>query len=118
MIRRLSQICGPAFLVKVFSFTAATPSLRTPAPIKSRALPGSGIGTPGKLLREAIYGAVEDSPRQAALDALASDAPIIKALDAGADATHIPEIFRSVESKVLTFAQEAKKNVGHVQRVG
>jgi len=92
----------------------------TPVPIKSKALPGSEIGTPTKLLRESIYKAVKDSPGQAALDALASDGPIAKALDAGADATHIPEIFRSVETKVFTspVAQEAKKNVEHAKGVG
>ena len=92
----------------------------TSVPIKSKALPGSEIGTPTKLLRESIYKAVKDSPGQAALDALASDGPIAKALDAGADATHIPEIFRSVETKVFTspVAQEAKKNVEHVKGVG
>ncbi len=92
----------------------------TPVLIKTKELPGPEVGTPAKLLRDSIYKGVKDSPGQAALDALASDGPIAQALDAGADATHIPDIFRSVETKVFTspVAQEAKKNVEHVKGVG
>jgi hypothetical protein len=54
------------------------------------------------------------------LDALGSDGPLAQAFDAGADATHIPELFRSVEGKVMASpaAEEAKKNVGHVKGFG
>jgi hypothetical protein len=63
---------------------------------------------------------LQESPGQAALDALASDGPIAQAPDAGADATHIPELFRSVETKVLVtpVAEETKKNVEHVKGLG
>jgi nucleoporin NDC1 len=63
---------------------------------------------------------VKESPGQAALDALASDGPIAQAFEAGADATHIPELFRTVENRVLAspVAEEAKKNVGHVKGLG
>lgn len=91
-----------------------------PLPDKVKAPPAPDIGTPTKLLRQSIYKNVKESPGQAALDALASDGPIAQALDAGADATHIPELFRSMEHKVLAspVAEEAKKNVGQVKGFG
>lgn len=91
-----------------------------PIPVKEEFTIGRDIATPTKLLRRPIYKNVVESPGQAALDALASDGPIAQALDAGADATHIPELFRSVETKVLVspVAEETKKNVEHVKGLG
>lgn len=96
------------------------PPATAPLPDKTKVTPTLEIGTPVKLLRQSIYKNVKESPGQAALDALASDGPIAQAFEAGADATHIPELFRSVESKVLTSpaAEEAKKNVGQVKGLG
>jgi nucleoporin NDC1 len=96
------------------------PSSNAPLPNKLKTTPTPDIGTPTKLLRQSIYKNVKESPGQAALDALGSDGPIAQAFEAGADATHIPELFRSVESKVLTSpaAEEAKKNVEHVKGAG
>jgi nucleoporin NDC1 len=33
---------------------------------------------------------------------LGADGPIAKAMEAGAEATHVPELFRSVEARVLS----------------
>jgi len=95
------------------------PPSTAPLPNKSKTTTPD-IGTPTKLLRQSIYKNVKESPGQAALDALASDGPIAQAFEAGADATHIPELFRSMESRVLASpaAEEAKKNVGHVTGLG
>ncbi|KAF9556859.1 hypothetical protein CPC08DRAFT_72619 [Agrocybe pediades] len=88
-----------------------------PAPLlpvaKPTTVPATPFATPAPLLRQRIFRAAPESPGQAALDALASDGPIAKAIDVGADATHVPELFRSVETKVLTspVVEEAKKNV-------
>ncbi len=91
-----------------------------PIPAKEEFTIGQDIATPTKLLRRPIYKNMKESPGQAALDALASDGPIAQALDAGADATHIPELFRSVETKVLVspVAEETKKNVQQVKGLG
>ena len=91
-----------------------------PLPDKLKTTTTPDIGTPTKLLRQSIYKSVKESPGQAALDALASDGPIAQAFEAGADATHIPELFRSMENRVLASpaAEEAKKNVGHVTGLG
>jgi len=59
------------------------------------------IVTPAPLLRQRVFKATAESPGLAALDALASDGPIAKVVDVGADATHVPELFRSVEKQVL-----------------
>ncbi|PPR04189.1 hypothetical protein CVT24_010737 [Panaeolus cyanescens] len=90
------------------------------APVKLPATPGPIIGTPTPLLRSQIYKAHKESPRDAALDALASDGPITQAVEAAADATHVPEIFRSVESRVFTtpIVEEATKNVVQVASLG
>jgi nucleoporin NDC1 len=54
------------------------------------------------------------------LNALGADGPIAKAVDVGAEATHVPELFRSVEARVLSspVAQEAKKNVDSTKTMG
>ncbi|KAF9044200.1 nucleoporin protein Ndc1-Nup [Panaeolus papilionaceus] len=90
------------------------------APVKAPATPGPMIGTPTPLLRTQIFKAHKESPRDAALDALASDGPITQAVEAAADATHVPEIFRSVESKVLAtpIVEETTKNVVQVASLG
>jgi nucleoporin NDC1 len=69
------------------------------------------IVTPAPLIRQRVFKATADSPGLAALDALASDGPIAKVVDAGADATHVPELFRSVEKQVLASpaGEEGKK---------
>ena len=59
------------------------------------------IITPAPFLRQRVFKTTAESPGLAALDALASDGPIAKVVDAGADATHVPELFRSVEKQVL-----------------
>jgi len=91
-----------------------------PAQTKPIAARGSDIGTPTPLLRQRIFRSAKDSPGQAALDALGSDGPIAQALDAGADATHVPELFRSLEARALTspVAKEAQKNAENVRGVG
>lgn len=79
------------------------------------------IGTPAPLLRQPIFrSSVLGSPGQSALDALASDGPLAKAVDAGAEATQIPELFRSAETHVLAapLAVEVKKDVRQVVTVG
>jgi len=79
------------------------------------------IGTPTPLLRQPIFrSSVLGSPGTGALDALASDGPLAKAVDAGAEATQIPELFRSAETHVLAapLAVEVKKDVEQVVTVG
>lgn len=84
-----------------------------PPVIKPSTIPQTPFATPAPLLRRRVFKEMPDSPGQAALDALASDGPIAKAIDVGADATHVPELFRSAETKVLSspVVTEAKKNV-------
>lgn len=53
------------------------------------------------------------------MNALGADGPIAKAVEAGAEATHVPELFRSVEARVFSpVAQEAKKNVDSTKTIG
>lgn len=92
----------------------------SPTPPKEKISPSQDIATPTKLLRKPIYKNIKESPGPAALDAFASDGPIAQALDAGAVATHLPELFRSVENKVLAspVAETTKKNVEQVKGLG
>lgn len=84
-----------------------------PAPVTPKVTMSPNIATPTPLLRQRIFKTAPESPGQAALDALASDGPIAKVVDVGADAAHIPELFRSLETQVISspIAAEAKKNV-------
>jgi nucleoporin NDC1 len=71
--------------------------------------------TPTPLLRQRVFKTTPESPGLAALDALASDGPIAKVVDAGADATRVPELFRSVETRVLSLptGEEGKKTTNN-----
>ncbi|KAF9524907.1 nucleoporin protein Ndc1-Nup [Crepidotus variabilis] len=96
------------------------PPIPPAAPISTKPMPGPEVGTPTKLLRKSIFKHTKESPGQATLDALASDGPIAQALDAGANATHIPELFKSVEAQALNspVAEETKKNGALVRGLG
>ena len=82
--------------------------------------PASLVTTPTPLLRQKIFRSTQESPVQAALNALGSDGPIAKAVEAGAAATHVPELFRSVEARVLStpVAKEAKRSVDSTKTMG
>ncbi|KAH9476277.1 Nucleoporin NDC1 [Psilocybe cubensis] len=89
------------------------PPAPVPAPVTPKVTVSPNIATPTPLLRQRIFKSTPESPGQAALDALSSDGPIAKVVDVGADATHMPELFRSLETQVISspIAAEAKKNV-------
>ena len=54
------------------------------------------------------------------MNALGADGPIAKVVDAGAETTHAPELFRSVEARALSspVAAEVKKNVDNAKSMG
>ncbi|KDR79388.1 hypothetical protein GALMADRAFT_63284 [Galerina marginata CBS 339.88] len=88
-------------------------------PVKPIVLPTPKIATPTPLLRQRVFKTTQESPVHAALDALASDGPIAKVVEVGADASHVPELFRSVETKVTSpIAEEAKKSVASATSFG
>lgn len=66
--------------------------------------------TPISILRKPIQQQPRQSPIRTVIDALASDGSLTKAVDAGADAVHIPELFKSVEAAVLS-KEEVNKSV-------
>ncbi|KAF5309985.1 hypothetical protein D9619_010243 [Psilocybe cf. subviscida] len=88
-----------------------------PKPVDIR----SELATPAPLLRQRVFKAAHAAdPRTAALDALASDGPIAQAIDAGADETRVPELFRSVRENVLLrspIAQETAKTVESAKEI-
>ncbi|KAF8960800.1 nucleoporin protein Ndc1-Nup [Flammula alnicola] len=96
------------------------PAPAAPTPAQPKVVPAPQIATPVPLLRQRVFKTPEESPGLAALDALASNGPIAKVVDVGADATHVPELFRSVETRVMSspIAEEAKKNVKNVKGLG
>lgn len=75
--------------------------------------PDPAIAKPAPLLRKSIYQSTQHSPIRTVVESLGSDGPLAQALDAGADAANIPELFRSVESAVLPtpVKGEVKKSV-------
>ena len=91
-----------------------------PVPSKTVFQPTSLVATPTPLIRQNIFRSTQESPVQAALNALGADGPIAKAVEAGAEATHVPELFRSVEARVLSMpvAKEATKNVNSAKTIG
>ena len=89
-------------------------------PPKAVFQPASLVATPAPLLRQKVFRSTQESPVQAALNVLAADGPIAKAVEAGAEATHVPELFRSVEAQVFStpVVKEAKKSVDHTKTIG
>jgi nucleoporin NDC1 len=96
------------------------PPVVDPVPSKAVFQPTSLVATPTPLLRQKIFRSTQESPVQAALDALAADGPISKAVEVGAEATHVPELFRSMEARVFStpVAKEAKKKVESTKTIG
>jgi nucleoporin NDC1 len=72
---------------------------------------GSVTSSSVPLLRKRIFKSTGEDALETTLDALASDGPIPRAVDATANAVDLPEIFRSAESKVVPQAtkQEVQK---------
>lgn len=70
--------------------------------------------TPTPLIRASIFQSGKQvSPIRTVIDSLGSDGPLAQALDAGAEAAHIPELFKSVEATVLPapVKEEVKKSM-------
>ncbi|KJA18284.1 hypothetical protein HYPSUDRAFT_45462 [Hypholoma sublateritium FD-334 SS-4] len=98
---------------------APAPVVAAPAPVRLTAIATPAIATPTPLLRQRVFKASVGSPGEAALDAFASDGPLSKAIDISASATHVPELFRSVEHTVVApIADETKKSVKNVADIG
>ena len=78
------------------------------------------ITIPTPLIRQKIFWSTQESPVQAALNALGVDGPIANVVDAGAETTHVPELFRSAEARALSspVAAEVKKNVDNAKTMG
>ena len=96
------------------------PPTVNPVPPKTVFQPTSLVATPAPLLHQKIFRSTPESPVQAALNVLGADGPIAKAVEAGAEATHVPELFRSVEAQVLStpVVKVAKKKVDNTKTVG
>ncbi|TFK65917.1 hypothetical protein BDN72DRAFT_844963 [Pluteus cervinus] len=73
--------------------------------------------TPQRILRTNIYQKTKESPIRTVVDSFASDGSFVKALDEGAEAASLPELFKSVEQAVLPASAKAEvaKNVEEVQ---
>ncbi|KAF8066544.1 nucleoporin protein Ndc1-Nup [Lyophyllum atratum] len=104
------------------------PPPTTPAPAQAGASAApdlSHIATPMPLIRGSVFRSDKpSSPIHTVVESLGSDGPLAQALDQGAEAAHIPELFRSVEAAVLptpTTKEEVKDKVkkatGVVERV-
>jgi nucleoporin NDC1 len=75
------------------------PAAPLPPPAKTAPLSDKVPATPAQVIRGPIFrSGGKSSPT--ILDAFAADGPIAKAVDAGAEAVHVPEIFRSLEAKL------------------
>ncbi|KAG6816606.1 hypothetical protein H0H87_004698 [Tephrocybe sp. NHM501043] len=89
----------------------------TPATSATPSRP-SLAATPTPLIRASIFQSAKPaSPIRNVVDSLGSDGPLAQALDAGAEAAHIPELFRSVESKLMPtpVKEEVKKSADKVE---
>ncbi|KAG6860815.1 hypothetical protein C0995_007316 [Termitomyces sp. Mi166 len=79
----------------------------------------SVVTTQTPLIRTSIFKSNKQaSPVRNIVESLGSDGPLAQALDAGATATHIPELFKSVEAAVLPTPkpkEEVKKSVEKVE---
>ena len=90
-----------------------------PVPSKAVFQPASLVATPAPIHRQKIFRSTQESPVEAALNVLGADGPIAKAVEAGAEATHVPELFKSVEIRVFStpVVKEAKIKVDNTKTV-
>lgn len=86
--------------------------------------PSTIIATPAPLLKKPIYQPTSQSPVRRVLDSFAADGSFSQAVDEGANAVHIPELFRSVEAivhpvtaVVPTAVNSAQKTKGTLDSV-
>jgi nucleoporin NDC1 len=75
-------------------------------------------GTPTHLIKKPIYKPVKPSPINKVLQSFAADGSFSQAVEAGVDATHIPEIFRSVEDVLRPVAAAPETTVAPKQAIG
>jgi nucleoporin NDC1 len=85
-------------------FVAPPPTVTAPSPVSAKA-----PSTP--LIRKPIFKTNTTSPVQTAIDSLASDGYMTQAADVGA--SHIPELFRSIES----IAPPVNAGVAEIKKV-
>lgn len=87
------------------------PAIAPPPP--KRTIPTDAMrSSPVPLLRKRIFKYTDEGVLETTLDAVASDGPISRAVDANIGAADLPEIFRSVEVKVAPQAtKEVQKGV-------
>ncbi|KAG6878235.1 hypothetical protein C0993_010357 [Termitomyces sp. T159_Od127] len=98
-----------------------------PAPLPLKPATPAAPATPSRpsvvtnktpLIRTSIFkSSKQASSMRNAVESLRSDGPIAQALDAGTAATHIPELFKSVETAVLPAPkkEQVKKNMEKIE---
>lgn len=102
---------------QLFLRRGAPPPPPAPPVALPKAPPAAPPSTPVALLKKPIYQSAKQSPIRAVLNSLASDGSLVQAVDASAEAAHIPELFRSVEAAVLPPPDEVQKGVEDVKGV-
>ncbi|KXN81967.1 Nucleoporin NDC1, partial [Leucoagaricus sp. SymC.cos] len=94
-----------------------------PAVVPPQATPALNLNSitssPVPLLRKRVFKSTPEGPVEMALDAIASDGPMSRAVDANVSSVDLPEVFRSAESKVIPQAtkQEVQKGVENAKGV-
>ncbi|KAJ7578193.1 nucleoporin protein Ndc1-Nup [Mycena floridula] len=93
-----------------------------PAPPKPAPVPpvpqNTPASTPISLLKKPIYQTAKQSPIRSVIDSLSSDGSIALAVDASAEAAHIPELFKSVAAVVSPepAREEIKKGAENARK--
>jgi len=113
-----SQLCREILLVlgqdyQLLLRRGAPPPV-APTPLPPPTTPPVLPATPAKLIEKPIYRSSNKSPLTTVIDSFAADGPFPRAVEAGAEAAHLPEAIKNVENAL--FKPGLEKGKGEVQK--
>ncbi|KAK0438795.1 nucleoporin protein Ndc1-Nup [Armillaria borealis] len=123
-----SHLCRESLLLlgrdyQHFLRRGAPPTLLPPPAVATAAQPPpTFLSTPVSVIKQPIYKQAKPSPVSSVINSLGSDGSFAQAVEAGAEAAHIPDLFRSataalpVPTEVTKSVEDAKDYFGNVKK--
>ncbi|KAK0443401.1 nucleoporin protein Ndc1-Nup [Desarmillaria tabescens] len=124
-----SHLCRESLLVlgrdyQHFLRRGAPPTIPPPLAVATAAQPQPPpfLSTPVSVVKQLIYKQAKPSPISSVIDSLGADGSFAQAVEAGAEAAHIPDLFKSastalpVPTEVTKSVEEAKDYFGNIRK--
>ncbi|KAK0451294.1 nucleoporin protein Ndc1-Nup [Desarmillaria tabescens] len=124
-----SHLCRESLLVlgrdyQHFLRRGAPPTVPPPLAVATAAQPQPPpfLSTPVSVVKQPIYKQAKPSPISSVIDSLGADGSFAQAVEAGAEAAHIPDLFKSastalpVPTEMTKSVEEAKDYFGNIRK--